>query len=112
MDKHKVDRLSLKVTCIEKDDTCVKIELLKKYFSKNPNITSNFKILSEKSYQQEIENIERKEQKEYLKDGLDIVDRIRIWALIERNYRLDPMDIMRFISPKTLERKEVSKSDV
>lgn len=112
IEKHKVDRLSLKVTCIEKEETCVKIELLKKYFAKNPSITSNFKILSEKSYEKEIQNIERKEKKEYLKDNLDIVERIRLWALVERNYKLNPEDIMRFISPKTLERKEVSKSDV
>lgn len=112
IEKNKIDRLSLRVTCIDKDDTCVKIELLKKYFSKNPNITSSFKVLSEKSYEKEIKNIERKEKKEYLKDNLDIVERIRLWALIERDYRIEPTDIMKFISPKTLERKEVSKSSV
>lgn len=112
IEKHKVDRLSLKITCIDKDETCVKIEMLKKYFSKNPNITSSFKILSEKSYEQEVKNIQRKEKKEYLKDGLDIIERIKLWAMIERNYRLETEDITRFISPKTLERKEVSKSDV
>ena len=112
IDKHKIDKLSLKVTAIDKEDTCVKIQMLKKYFSKNPNITQSFKLLSEKSYEREIQNIERKEKKEYLKDNIDIVERIRLWALIERNYRLEPNDIMRFISNKTLERKEVSKSNV
>ena len=111
IEKHNVDRLSLKVTCIDKEETTVKIQLLKKYFMKNPNITQSFKILSEKSYEREIQNIERKEKKEYLKDNIDITERIRLWALIERNYRLEPEDILRFISNKTLER-EVSKSCV
>ena len=112
IEKNKVDKLSLKITCIDKEETCVKIELLKKYFQKNSNITQSFKILSEKSYEREIQNIERKEKKEYLKDNLDIVERIRLWSLIERNYRLEPEDIIRFISAKTLERKEVGNSCV
>lgn len=112
IEKNHVDRLSLKATAIDKEETTVKIHMLKKYFGKNPNITLSFKILSEKSYAQEIQNIERKEKKEYLKDNLDIVERIRLWALIERNFRLNPDDITRFITDKKLERKVVSKSDV
>ena len=107
IEKHKVDRLSLKVTCIDKEETTVKIELLKKYFAKNPNITSQFKVLSEKSYEQETENKKNKELKPYLKDGLDITERIKLWALTERNYRLEDDDILRFITPKQLKREGV-----
>ena len=107
IDKNKVDRLSLKIICIDKEETTVKIELLKKYFAKNTNITTQFKILSEKSYEQETKNIKNKELKPYLKDGLDIVERIKMWALIERNYRLEDDDILRFITPKTLKREGV-----
>lgn len=107
IEKHKVDRLSLKVTCIDKEETTVKIEMLKKYFAKNQNITSQFKVLSEKSYEQETENKKNKELKPYLKDGLDIVERIKLWALIERNYRLEDEDILRFITPKQLKREGV-----
>ena len=107
IEKHKVDRLSLKVTCIDKEETTVKIEMLKKYFAKNQNITSQFKVLSEKSYEQETENKKNKELKPYLKDGLDIVERIKLWALIERNYRLEDEDVLRFITPKQLKREGV-----
>ena len=107
IDKHKVDRLSLKVTCIDKEETTVKIEMLKKYFAKNQNITTQFKVLSEKSYEQETENKKNRELKPYLKDGLDIVERIKLWALIERNYRLEDEDILRFITPKQLKREGV-----
>lgn len=107
IEKHKVDRLSLKVTCIDKEETTVKIEMLKKYFAKNQNITTQFKVLSEKSYEQETENKKNKELKPYLKDGLDIVERIKLWALIERNYRLEDEDILRFITPKQLKREGV-----
>lgn len=107
IEKNKIDRLSLKITCIDKEETTVKIELLKKYFAKNTNISTQFKLLSEKSYDQEIRHKENKEIKEYLKDGLDIIDRIKLWALIERNYRLEDEDIVRFITPKTLKREGV-----
>ncbi len=107
IDKHKVDRLSLKITCIDKEETTVKIELLKKYFTKNTNITTQFKVLSEKSYKQETEHKKEKELKPYLQDGLDIVERIKMWALMERNYRLNEDDILRFITPKTLKREGV-----
>lgn len=107
IEKNNVDRLSLKITCIDKEETTVKIELLKKYFAKNPNITTQFKVLSEKSYEQETKSKKDKEIKPYLKDGLDIVERIKLWSLIERNYRLEDEDILRFITPKTLKREGV-----
>lgn len=104
---HKVDKLSLKVTCIDKEDTTVKIGMLKKYFSKNTDITLGFKVLSEKSYEQETVGTERREKKPYLQDGLDIVERIRLWALIERNTRISEDEIRKYISAKTLERKGI-----
>ena len=106
--KKNVDRLSLKVTCIDKEETTVKIEMLKKYFGKNTNITLGFKVLSERSYEQETVGEERREKKPYLQDGLDIVERIKLWALIERNIRLDEETIRSFIMPKKLERKGIS----
>lgn len=107
IEKHNVDRLSLKITCIDKEETTVKIELLKKYFAKNTNISTQFKVLSEKSYEQETEHKKNRELKPYLKEGLDITERIKLWALIERNYRLEDEDILRFITPKTLKREGV-----
>ena len=107
IEKNNIDRLSLKIICIDKDDTTVKIELLKKYFAKNNNITTQFKIMSEKSYIQETENKKIKELKPYLQDGLDIITRIKMWALAERNYRLEDDDIIKFITPKQIKREEV-----
>lgn len=103
--KHEVDRLFLKVTCIDKEDTTVKIELLKKYFAKNKNITSTFRIMSEKAYEQEEKRAKKREMKPYLKEGLDITERIRLWALEKRNVRLDKDDIRKYITADTLERK-------
>ena len=107
MDRDKVDRLSVSVICVEDDDTLVKIELLKKYLAKDKNITANFRILSKKAYERDVTIREKKEIKSYLKDGLDIVDRIRLWALEKRNCRLENDDIRKFITPETLKRKGV-----
>ena len=107
IEKHHVDKLSLKINCIDKEDTTVKIELLKKYFAKNKNITSSFKVMSQKAYEKE-ENISKvKEKKSYLKDGLDITERIQLWALEKRNYRLEKEDIIRYITADTFKRKGV-----
>lgn len=107
INKHHVDKLSLKINCIDKENTTVKIELLKKYFAKNKNITSSFKVMSQKAYEKE-ENISKaKEKKSYLKDGLDITERIQLWALEKRNYRLEKEDIIRYITADTFKRKGV-----
>ena len=105
--KNKVDKLSLKINCIDKEETTVKIELLKKYFSKNKNITSTFKIMSQKAYEKEENMIKRKEKKSYLQDGLDITERIQLWALEKRNYRLEKDDILKYITVDTFKRKGV-----
>ena len=108
IEKNKIDKLSLRVTCIDKEETTVKIELLKKYFIKNTNITTCFKILSEKSYEQELKHSVKRELKPYLKEGLDITEQIKLWALTERNYRLETEDILRFITPERYERKNIN----
>ena len=107
MSKNNTDKLMLKITCIDKEETTVKIEMLKKYFDKNTNITLKLKILSEKSYQEEIKQNKRKEVEPYLADGLDIVQRIKIWALLKRNVRLSDDDIRKYIVPKLLKREGV-----
>lgn len=107
IDKYKVDKLSISIVCVEDDETLVKIELLKKYLNKDKNITANFKIMSKKAYERDVKIKENREVKPYLKDGLDIVDRIRLWALEKRNYRLENDEIRKFITPDTLKRKGV-----
>ena len=97
----------MKINCIDKEETTVKIELLKKYFSKNKNITSTFKIMSQKAYEKEENIIKRKEKKSYLQDGLDITERIQLWALEKRNYRLEKDDILKYITVDTFKRKGV-----
>lgn len=107
IEKNNVDRLSLKINCIDKEDTTVKIELLKKYFAKNKNITTSFKVMSSKAYEKEENMNKAKEKKPYLKDGLDITERIQLWALEKRNYRLEKDDIIKYITADTLKRKGV-----
>ena len=107
IDKHNVDKLSLKINCIDKEETTVKIELLKKYFAKNKNITTSFKVMSSKAYEKEENMNKTKEKKSYLKDGLDITERIQLWALEKRNYRLEKDDIIKYITADTFKRKGV-----
>jgi hypothetical protein len=107
IDKNKIDRLSLKITCIDKEDSVVKTELLKRYFAKNKNISTSFKVLSQKAYERDETVNNNRITKSYLKDGLDITERIQLWALDKRNYRIDKDDILRFITADTLKRKGI-----
>ena len=47
------------------------------------------------------------QKQSYLKDGLDITERIQLWALEKRNYRLEKEDIIRYITADTFKRKGV-----
>ena len=107
IDKNNVDRLSLRIQCIDNDDNALKIELLKKYFAKNKNISTSFKIMSQKAYEKDEKISKVKEKKKYLQDGLDIAERIRLWALEKRNYRIEKDRIMKFITDDGLKRKGV-----
>lgn len=106
MKERKTDKLSLKITCIDKKDSTVKIELLKKYFAKNTNITTKFKLMSEKSYSEIESNTKKREIEPYLKEGLTLVERIKIWALVKRNIKLTDEDIIKYITPKQLNREK------
>jgi hypothetical protein len=97
MAKHKTHKLSLKVKCVDRKETSVKINLLKRYYAQHIYIRTSFKIMSEKAYEKEIEVEKNREVKPYLQKGLSLVDQIRIWALEKRNHNLADSDIERFI---------------
>ena len=106
-EENSVDKLSIKLKCVDTEETSLKIEMLRKYFSKNNDITFSIKMMSEKSYEKETNTDVERDKKPYLADGLDIVERIRLWASIERKIELSAEDIVKYITPQKMERKGI-----
>lgn len=105
--KNNVDKLLLKVKCVDNKENYLKIELLKKYCARDKNITTNFKIMSPKAYERELEVEKNKITKSYLTNGLTIVEQVKLWAMEERNIKLEESDIEKYLTFNNLKRKGV-----
>lgn len=105
IDNNNVDKLSIKITCIDNEPNKIKVDMFKKYFHKQPNITTSFKVLSEKTYERDEMIKKSRDMKPYMNSKLDLNERIKMWAKLERNTDLTYEQINKFLTDDSFNRK-------